>query len=126
MKFDTSSFLIGFVAAIIIVLCYTIFFSKKSFYESVVFTDDMSMEEAQKLLESETERMKNEYQQKEKDGTVSEEEKKKYQDDLIKLSTDFSSFMNKKSIKVEETASPAPAPPQETSQTSTYQVEPYN
>lgn len=131
MKFDTFSFFIGFVVAIILGVIYNTLFSKKSFYESVVFTDDMSMEEAQKLLESETEKMKLQYQELEKNGTVSEEEKKKYQEDLIKLSTDFSFFMNKKSILTNEAPSPAPeAPvseaPTPAPQTSTYEIEPYH
>jgi len=135
MKFDTLSFLFGIVVAVIIGLVYTAFFVKKSFYDSMLFSDAMSMEEAQKLLDSETETMKNQYQQKEQNGTVSEEDKKKYQDDLIKLSTDFSAFMNKKSIQTAEAASPAPAPeapspvpeaPSPAPQTSTYEIEPYH
>jgi hypothetical protein len=80
--------------------------------------------------------MKIQYQQKEQNGAVSEEDKKKYQDDLIKVSTDFNAFMMKKSMEG-SSPSPAPAPapevpvaapeaPSPAPQTSTYEIEPYH
>ena len=139
MKFDTFSFLIGLAVAIIIGMLYTTFVAKKSFYEGSIFSDAMSVEDARKLLDNETETMQINYQQKEKSGTITDDDKKKYQDGFIRVSTDFNSFMTKKSFEnaVEESsASPAPqqessaspAPPQEPSpspQTSTYKIEPY-
>jgi len=138
MKFDTLSFLLGLVVAIII----SLLFVKKSFYEGSLFTDAMTIEDAQKLMDNETETMKIQYQQKDQNGTATEEDKKKYQDDLIKLSTDFNTFMMKKSMETPapspapspapETQAPAPAPetqapvaPTMTPQTSTYEIEPY-
>jgi|APGre2960657505_1045072.scaffolds.fasta_scaffold249428_2 hypothetical protein len=138
MKFDTFSFLIGLAVAIIIGMLYTTFVAKKSFYEGSMFSDGMSVEDARKLLDNETETMKIKYQQKEQSGTITDDDKKKYQDGFIRVSTDFNSFMTKKSFEnaVEESPSPAPpqepsaspAPPQEPSpspQTSTYEIEPY-
>ena len=120
-------------------MLYTTFVAKKSFYEGSIFSDAMSVEDARKLLDNETETMQINYQQKEKSGTITDDDKKKYQDGFIRVSTDFNSFMTKKSFEnaVEESsASPAPqqessaspAPPQEPSpspQTSTYKIEPY-
>lgn len=80
------------------------------------------MEEAKKLLDTETEKLQIQYQELEKNGAVSEEAKKKYQDDLVKISTDFAQFMNKKSITSEEATPPPPPvpPPSPPATTSTY------
>jgi hypothetical protein len=137
MKFDIISFSIGLAVAIIISLMYTTFVAKKSFYEGSIFTDAMSIEDAQKLLNNETETMAINYQEKDQKGLVTEDVKKQYQDDLIKVTSDFNSFMTKKSFEnvgqTEEFASPAPAPapvPQDVAppspQTSTYEIEPYH
>jgi hypothetical protein len=122
MKFDTFSFFIGFVVAVILGLIYNTLFPRKSFYDSIIFTDAMSMEEAKKLLDTETEKLQIQYQELEKNGAVSEEAKKKYQDDLVKISTDFAQFMNKKSITSEEATPPPPPvpPPSPPATTSTY------
>lgn len=92
--------LYGVIFAVLIVILYFIFFKKTSFYDTNMFPDTMTEEEAVKKVEEETQRISNEYTEK-LNKVFTEEEKntiaKEMENEVSKISEQYNQFMMKKS-----------------------------
>jgi hypothetical protein len=105
---DKKSFILGFLAAIVLVLLWRFFTSKKSFFDSGIFTPGMSFTEAQQVFEN----AKNDITTRYNDMIKSAQDKGEDVKDLLKEAaqamSDLSIAYNNWSI--EQAPSPAPAP----------------
>ena len=116
MAFEYTVFLIGILVGIIL----TLLFRRMSSFESPMFDDKLTVEEAKKMHDDAVEKLSKEHEEKAKDVSdpkVAEQMAKELQDNLIKLSSDLNTFMTKKSFQA---APEAPA-----AQTSTFKSESY-
>lgn len=107
MNIDAFSFILGVLAVLLIGF---MFMARKSYFEQSPFQDTMSEAEARQLMDNMTQDLKQKFETK---TSPSEAEVKEFQDSLVKLTSDFSAFMTRKSFQapaVMETQAPAPAP----------------
>ena len=99
MNIDAFSFILGALAVIFLGF---MFMARKSYFDQSPFQDTMSEAEARQVMENMTQDMKQKFETK---TSPSEAEVKEFQDSLVKLTSDFSAFMTRKSFQA-----PAPSP----------------
>ena len=115
MNIDAFSFILGVIA---VLLLGFMFMARKSYFEQSPFQDTMSEADARQLMDNMTQDLKQKFETK---TSPSEAEFEEFQDSLVKLTSDFSAFMTRKSFQapavmetqapaVMETQAPAPAP----------------
>jgi len=139
MKISIRSLIIGFFAGVILMLLYTKFFSRSSFYETATMFDSATTsDEVQKMYDEAVASVINEVNTnipaKNEGVDVS-----KIGEDLQLKIADISAAATKAFARVAPKTvtqapspapeAPAPSPPQEPSpspQTSTYEIEPYH
>ena len=137
MNIDAVSFILG---ALAVLLLGFMFMARKSYFEQSPFQDTMSEADARQVMDNMTQDLRQKFEAK---TSPSEAEVKEFQDSLVKLTSDFSAYMTRKSFQapaapeapaatpapvVMETQAPAPAPEMAAPPApavSTYEPEPY-
>ena len=131
MNIDAVSFILG---ALAVLLLGFMFMARKSYFEQSPFQDTMSEADARQVMDNMTQDLRQKFEAK---TSPSEAEVKEFQDSLVKLTSDFSAYMTRKSFQapaatpapvVMETQTPAPAPEMAAPMApavSMYEPEPY-
>jgi hypothetical protein len=106
MNIDAFSFILG---ALAVILLGFMFMARKSYFDQSPFQDTMSEVEARQVMDNMTQDLKQKFETK---TSPSEAEVKEFQDSLVKLTSDFSAFMTRKSFQAPapEVVMQAPAP----------------
>ena len=93
----------GGIAFLLIIILYFLFVRKTSFYDTKMFPDSMTEDDAMKVVESETQRISKEYTDKLNTVYTADEKNtlmQKMNDEITKIANDYNEFMIKKSTQV--------------------------